>query len=740
MQYAHTHPELPRDKWQTLEDHLSSVAQMAAKFATVFQGQEWANAAGGLHDTGKCIQSFQDYLERVSRDADQGPSGIDHSSAGARVAVDKAPYLGKILAYVIAGHHAGLPNGSGGGPSLEKRLTKEISDCAFELAKGVQVPNSHSFRIDCDDSGNPRRLGSQLSFFVRMLFSCLVDADRLDTEAFMDPQRFAHRDHNLNMADLASRFFPKLETLISQATSTRVNRLRQNILNECMESAQLDPGLFSLTVPTGGGKTLSSLAFALKHAQNFGQRRIIYVMPYMSIIEQNAAVFRSFLGEDAVLEHHSSLDFDAGEEQEDSAAHWSKLAAENWDAPLVATTAVQFFESLFSARPGKCRKLHNVAGSVVVLDEAQMLPRHLLIPCLEVLQELTANYGVSVLLCTATQPALSQREDFVQGLNGVREIVADPQALHSELKRVQVENLGELTDAELADQLASHEQVLCVTNTRGHAREIYEILSREADSVYHLSATMCPVHRREKLAEIHHALQAGECCRVVSTQLVEAGVDIDFPVVYRAATGIDSMAQAAGRCDREGKLTQQYGSAAGRVYVFYPEKGIPPGHFRITADIAREVLRQYQDVLDPEAVEMYFRHLFWQAGQELDKNQILYLLEEDARNGNIPFRKIDSLFQMIEEEKKSIVVPMDNEAEEMVQSLRYVNHPGALLRRLQPYIVQVHGRWFHHLVSGGAVEIVRESVPVLLNMDIYSPDLGLCPEEPGFRKAENLIA
>jgi len=735
MFYAHSHPELAPEDWHKLEDHLLVVAKTASRFASLFRGQHWGEAVGLLHDIGKCQKAFQDYLLKTVGNMQSGPSGIEHSIAGARLAAENDPHLGKILAYAIAGHHAGLPDGRSDGPSLEKRLEKQIPACAADLAKRLkaEVPAYLPFQP------NPDRFGAQLCLFIRMIFSCLVDADRLDTEAYMSPDRFQLRGQNIELSELVARFFPKLNTLKANAVPSHVNNLRRKVLDECLVAADQRPGLFSLTVPTGGGKTLSSLAFALRHAQKYDLQRIIYVMPYMSIIEQNAEVFRLFLCDDAVLEHHSSFDFDSEKNAENPENRWAKLAAENWAAPLIATTSVQFFESLFSARPGKCRKLHNIAKSVIILDEAQMLPRHLLLPCLEVLRELTDHYGVSLLLCTATQPALSKRDDFIMGLQGVREIVSDTELLHSQLKRVQVKNLGVFPDKDLVRNLQKIDQVLCITNTRGHARKIYQALSVKAESVYHLSASMCPVHRRKKLREIMEAIRLNKPCRVISTQLVEAGVDVDFPVVYRAATGIDSVAQAAGRCDREGHLTEKFGTAAGQVYVFYPENGLPPGHFRITADTAEEVLRHHEDPLAPEAVDMYFRHLFWKAGDELDKKKILRKMGEDAERGNIPFREISFLFKIIEEEKDSIVIPLDQEAKEMVHSLKLGANPRKILRRLQPYTVQIHSRWLNNLIDHGAVETVAGVVPVLRNMDIYSPDLGLCPEDPGFRNAENLI-
>ncbi len=746
--YAHSSPVLPQEQWQELFEHLHGVADMAARFAAPFGGQDWAHAAGLLHDVGKCKPEFQKYLVRTAQGAYRGRSGIDHSTAGAKLADAARTPLKRILAYCLAGHHGGLPDGAGnGGSTLTDRLRKDLPGCvASVLDTQPAIPASLPFTPSRD-----KRLGFQAAFFTRMVFSCLVDADFLDTEAFMDQGRGDSRQGWADLSELAGRFFPTLEGLVSKARRERdsqVNRIRREVLEQCLQDADLRPGLFSLTVPTGGGKTLSSLAFALRHAEQHGKRRIIYVIPYMSIIEQNAAVFRDFLDPDArgdaVLEHHSSFDFKKGQEdeEEDPAAARAKLASENWDAPVIATTAVQFFESLFAARTSRCRKLHNIANSVVILDEAQMLPRELLLPCLEAIRELALNYKTTIVLCTATQPAIKVRDDFKAGLEKVHEIIRDPAGLHEALRRVRVERLGTLTDEELADRLAGHEQALCIVNTRGHARRLYERLKdklKNADGLFHLSANMCPEHRSRKIEEIKAALKENRPCRVVSTQLVEAGVDVDFPVVYRAAAGIDSIAQAAGRCDREGRLTAESGRPGGQVFVFTPEDGVPPGHFRITADKGAEVQSLHPDPLAPEAVEHYFRLLFWQAGPDLDKKRILDLLSETAQRGDFPFRKIAELFQLIADGQQPVIVPQDKEAERLADSLAYAEHAGGILRRLQRHTVQVHPRVLAGLLAGGAVEMVAERYAVLRNKDIYKPDLGLCPEDPAYRDIESTM-
>ncbi|MDQ7833540.1 MAG: CRISPR-associated helicase Cas3' [Desulfovibrionaceae bacterium] len=713
-------------EWQTLDDHLKAVAAQAREFATAFGAGEWGEAAGGHHDLGKGQPPWPDYL-LASATGRKRLEKVPHAIHGAKLAVERHPALGRILAYVIAGHHGGLPDWS----TLEKQLAKERElDEARECRATDAFPAGFPFR---DNSGNSQAF--ILSFFTRMVFSCLVDADWLDTEAFLDPGRAAWRQGYPTIATLAGRFFPRYWAMVANAASTPVNRIRREVVDACLAATDRPPGLFSLTVPTGGGKTLASLAFALKHAERHDLRRIVYVIPYTSIIEQNAQEFRKYLGEDAVVEHHSTFDPGQGRGEDDAFSpelRRSQLACENWDAPVIATTAVQFFESLFASRPGRCRKLHNLAKSVIILDEAQMLPRKYLLPCLAAIRELAARYGATLVLCTATQPAVRQREDFPQGLKDMHEIIPDKTGLHSRLRRVIVEDLGILDDEALAGRLMGHHQALCVVNTRAHARQLFERL-RGRDGVYHLSTTMTAVHRSCRIDAIRAALKAGSPCLVISTSLIEAGVDLDFPVVYRAAAGADSVAQAAGRCDREGRLTQAAGEPAGRVYVFTPAQGLPKGDFTITADKAAEAWRQgYDDPLCPEAIEHYFRLLFWTVGKELDAKGILGLLEEGKRGATFPFRTVSEAMEFIEDWKKPIIVAHDDEAKKLVAQLEFSPTPGLILRSLQRYVATISPRDWGALIDAGAAKLVLEGVAVIsepeLYQGLYCDDVGLCPE------------
>lgn len=718
-----------------LEDHLHSVAKMSKTFASRFGAGEWAYMAGLWHDIGKYSKAFQNRLERAA-DPDAHIETVakrpDHSTAGSQLAARRLPGSGKLLAYAIAGHHAGLPDGQSNERScLEARLKKPVPDysaCPETIRKcsPLAKPPIHIRR---------EVRGYQTAFFVRMLFSCLTDADFLDTEKHLDAKRSDWRGDYPPISDLWQRLEDYLSDLETESKDTLINRKRAEVLGACRDAAELPPGLFSLTVPTGGGKTLSSLAFALSHAMRLGLNRIIYVIPFTSIIEQTAAVFRDALGPDTVLEHHSN--FDAPEED-----HRSRLAAENWDAPVIVTTNVQFFESLFHNRSSHCRKLHRIARSVVIFDEAQLLPMDFLLPCLEALRELTINYGTSVVLCTATQPALHKRPDFPHGIEEIHEIVNDSRELYETLKRVEVKYIGAASDSSVASRMMQSEQVLCIVNTRSHARRLFEAIGRQEGHI-HLSALMSPAHRTAKLNEIRQRLKDGKRCRVVSTQLIEAGVDIDFSVVFRAATGIDSIAQAAGRCNREG------GSAYGQVYVFMPEEGLPLGEFRQSAQAADPVLARYpEDPLCLKAIDDYFQNLYWRKGPKaLDRFRIMERFEEGAPSLNFPFREIASEFKLIREDTRPVVIPWD-------EALGTITDPFALIRKIEaePNLIKLHRtlqrvsvavrqREWRKLERAKSLQCVGPGgiFPILTNPDLYDEHLGLCLEDPYKRAPEGLI-
>jgi len=723
--YAHSLESDPDPAhWHRLEDHLHGVAEKAACFAEAFSSQEWAYLCGLWHDLGKYSREFQAMLQdRAGPNAHiEQRSHIDHSTAGAKHAASalKEKGFGKAIAYAIAGHHGGLPDGNSTDSCLRSRLDKDIPDysnCRCDILKAS--PLTLPFSLD------PSRAGVQISMFIRMLYSALVDADFLDTEAFVDPQRMQLRQGCGPLNELADIFFDRMSALRKAASPSPVNSQREHILGQCMVAAENDMDVFSLTVPTGGGKTLSSMAFALKHAIRHGLKRVIYVIPYTSIIEQNAAVFRDKLGEDAVLEHHSNF-----EPQDED--HRSRLAAENWDAPVIVTTNVQFFESLFANRSSRCRKLHNIAESVVILDEVQTLPAPYLLPCLEALKELAASYKVSIVLCSATQPAVQKRSDFVRGLEGVTEIITDPQRLAHDLKRTDVNVIGQTSDTELAKQLSGYDQVLCIVNTRRHARELYRAVQPK-DGLIHLSALMCAAHRSQVLQKIHHRLKNGKACRVVSTQVVEAGVDIDFPVVFRSMAGIDSVAQAAGRCNREGKLKR------GNVFVFTPEAGIPAGHFRQTAQAAESVIRRHaDDVLSLAAIEDYFKLYYWTKGDGLDEEGILPMLKDGCQKGDFPFKAIAEKFRFIKDEMKPVIIPFDNEARELIRILDHSEHPVSLSRKLQKYTVSIYPNEWNKILGIGSIEMKAGMFPVLIDESLYKKDLGLCADDPSARDPEDL--
>ncbi len=708
-----------------LNEHLRGVGQRAEEYARNFGSGDWAHVAGLWHDLGKYSAEFQRRIKSLSGyDPDahlEGPVGrVDHSTAGAQHAVEQFGVLGRILAYIIAGHHAGLPDwhtGETGGGALKVRL---------EDKNHLQRALSQTIPSEILTQAKPASplLGKAEGFalWVRMLFSCLVDADFLDTEAFMDEGKATQRTSMLSMSDLLPRFNAYMEKQFVNAPSTRVNRIRSDVLRRCRDQAGNEPGVFSLTVPTGGGKTLSSLAFALEHAVLHRKQRVIYTIPYTSIIEQTANIFRDIFS-DAVVEHHSNLD-------PDNETVKSRLATENWDAPLIVTTNVQFFESLFAAKTSRCRKLHSIVNSVVVLDEAQLLPPEFLQPILDVMNLLVRHYGVTFVLSTATQPALGTLQTFqrtLRGLDNMHEIITDPDALYRDLERVTVQMPPDFHVAEewddIAEQVQQHSSVLVVVNSRTDARELHR---RMPEGTLHLSALMCGEHRSRVIADIKQRLLDGKTVRVVSTQLVEAGVDLDFPVVYRALAGLDSIAQAAGRCNREGKLDR------GRVVVFVPPKPAPPGHLRRAAETTISLLTGVNDSQFARSLfRSYFEHFYLRA-PSLDKHDITGLLKPEGSNEDplkVQFRTAAHHFQLIDESGYRSVIVRYGESPGLIGRLQKDGPERWLMRKLQRYTVSLPEYQFKKLLGNGDVQEVYPGMFAQTADALYHPDLGVLVDQ-----------
>lgn len=727
---------------QLLSEHLTNTAQKAGEFAAVFGAEMWGRAAGLLHDDGKSSASFQKRLRGMR-------VRIDHSTPGAKYAFNhlRSPRgAGKLLAYCIAGHHTGIPDGKEGDDEtcLVRRLAHSTEGPGFlasvlpSVLEPVPIPKPPT---------HGGKIAFSTAFFARMIYSCLVDADFLDTECFVDPAQSEKRGDAPELAELKPIFDEHISRLLANAERTEVNRLRARILEQCRGAAGFHPGLYSLTVPTGGGKTLSSMAFALDHALAYGLRRIIYVIPYTSIIEQTAQVFRDIFGSKAVLEHHSNLVQELKGEEGDMEER-RRLAAENWDVPIVVTTNVQFFESFFANRSSKTRKLHNTAKSVVILDEAQMLPVPILRPTLEVIRELAEHYGVTIVLCSATQPALTTNDEFRNGLEEVREITRQPLHLERAFQRVREKRLGKTSDSEIVRLICEHDRCLCILNTRKHARVLFQDFGGIEGS-FHLSAAMCPVHRSRILGDskepmkgtVRQRLRDGEPCRLVSTQLVEAGVDVDFPVVIRAMSGIDSIVQAAGRCNREGKVIE-----SGRLYIFTPQDGLPAGHFRQTAQVSELVLHDRTGaVIDSDTVRAYFKELYWLKDHDggLDTKGILSLLTAGALGGDFPFKTVAELYHLISDAQIPIIIPFDERAAAFCDELRYNTSPGWLLRQLQPYTVQVYPSVLAGLKLAGYVESLQdERYHILTDIgrrEAYDDKFGLNPDIREFYEVENMM-
>jgi CRISPR-associated endonuclease/helicase Cas3 len=732
---AHT-PRKGTEEWHDLKEHLECVAEMARERATKFHGGEIAHVAGLWHDLGKFNPDFQNYLEQcfqADRSNQTAPSkSVPHAIHGAIHAEERLNFL----APIIAGHHAGIPDFS---ELVSNKIKNPKDQETWKLSKpnaerivgSLEAPDDIETHLD-----NLPNEPFAYELFLRFLFSTLTDADFLDTEKHFNPEGFAKRGNRipLELYMLRLKRHQKVLTrkaLTGSSLEADVNRVRAEVYEACLNAAMLEPGVFRLTVPTGGGKTLSGLAFALAHALHHQEThrfdRVIFAVPYTSIIDQNAKVYRKVfrnLGLNAVLEHHSAIKRETKAERDkltsaetealDKAHILGRLASQNWDAQLIVTTTVQLFESLFGNYPSKCRKLHNIARSVIVLDEVQALPIGLLTPIIDVLQELTKRYGVSVVLCTATQPALERQDRYFTGFKPgtIRDIVPPQTASDhfNRLKRVEYDlsNLEPIPWEVLAGRIAAEpeRQVLAVLNTRKDALKLLAklrpILAKrnETDSLFHLSTLLCGRHRQQVLEKITERLELGLPVHLISTQVVEAGVDLDFPAVYRALGPLERMVQAAGRCNRNGKLKRDGQPIRGRVVIFVPEDGgTPPGEYAAALVEAKRQLERGIDLNNPVIFDAYYARLY-QAVQS-DKYDIQSLRE------NLNFPKVSSESRLIRDENTPVVIPFDEEARELIKKIRARGLHFSDHRNLQPYLVNLRERDFKEW-QGMTTEIAPE--------------------------------
>ena len=740
------------EKIQTLLEHEWNVAVLASRFAETFGNSDWAFYVGLLHDLGKADSGWQKYIRG------EKSTSVNHSEAGAQYAFSKMspndPFA-KVVPYLIAGHHAGLPDWhEGSGNSLKKILSEKSYEPLLSIPElqeflGSDFPKSQPFGKNDVRKDSPQELMEHFHLWIRMLYSCLVDADFLDTEHFMQPEQSETRGGYASLEELKRRFDGFMAEKETASAPSPINKIRASVLRSCREKAALPPGFFSLNVPTGGGKTLSSMAFALEHALAHGKRRVIMTIPYTSIIEQTAKVYKygtdddadivrlkktgeCLFGEENVLEHHCNFDFDKDDENETLAKQ--KLAAENWDAPVIVTTNVQLFESLLSARSSSCRKLHNIADSVIILDEAQMLSSEHLKSILSVLCGLVKCFGVTVVLCTATQPALEGKigadTAAFEGIpkNLITPIIDSPTELARNLERVKINTdyarEGMADWQAVAEKLCEFEQVLCIVQTRKNCRDLHALMP---EGTVHLSALMCAEERSEVISDIKQRLKNGSRVRVVSTQLVECGVDIDFPVVFRAIAGLDSVAQSAGRCNREGKMER------GTVYLFDPLEEMRSSALRKGADVTRDLLEihNYDVQLTPELYKEYFTK-YYKKLNSFDKCDFEGTMQKERMDAKFQFRTLSDGYHLIDNAYQGTVyvryrsprTGKDNLS--LLERLLSCDVDKKLFRKLGRYSVNLPLNEIRELEKAGRIEEPLEGIFVqsLDDENLYQAGLG----------------
>ncbi len=736
---------------QLLEEHLFNVAKLTSNFAGKFGLAKIGELIGLLHDFGKYNSNFQTKITyETGLNLSQKPpnkSETQHAITGAiyfcyKLLQDKLKNINEeiykenikhfkklIIPFIIAGHHTGLADWIGDPPvnsQLEAKLNENF-ELLLKTFENKEFINNEVF----DFKFSLEKSFQDISLLTRMLFSCLIDADRLDTEEFSSIQKFQLRQNNYSFPLLLEEFNKYVNNFSKEGD---LNKQRAEILKNCKEKAKEKSGIFTLTVPTGGGKTLSSLAFALEHAIQHKKNRIIYVIPYTSIIEQNADVFKKALGKykNVVLEHHCNFDSLEKEEgnsnYEDEFGEYNELslATENWDYPLIVTTTVQFFESLFANKTNKCRKLHNIANSIIIFDEVQLFPPDYLNPILEYIEELEKNYNITFVLCTATQPAFDKEVKtnsyYFKGLSqcNITEIIDDKEKLYNKLKtRIELllpEELQEESEnwEKIANEILNNKQALCIVNTKKSARDLFRLTQehKNKEEIFHLSTNLCAEHRTDKILQIKNRLKNNLPCTVISTQLIEAGVDLDFPIVYRASTGLDSIAQAGGRCNRENKLIN-----AGKLIVFKAPNEKLQGHLKQTQKAGEYILNKYKEnALELKIFEEYFQELFYT--KDLDKHKICEL------NKDFKFKEVAKKFKLIEENSgQSIIVPYKNIIE-LIEEMQEFNYK--ILRKAQRYTINLRENDFYKLRNEGVISTkFHESIFYIKSNLVYDENLGL---------------
>ena len=695
--------------FQSNEDHCRQVAELAGKFAGEFGMSLWGKALGYLHDKGKEKHAFQEYIQDVNGivgHTNYSFQGKQHAIVGALNALE---LYGKscqnFLANQIAGHHSGLYDYH----ELDVKLQADFPEDVFPIEEKFPLDRT-TFQSSKED----------IHHLSRMLYSCLVDADFLDTEAFMNPESSDLRGGKRSLKELLPLLEKHLVALKAKTDDNEVNRIRDKVQQRCLEMSDSNKGFYSLTVPTGGGKTLSSLLWAMKHAITNGQKRIIIAIPYTSIIVQTAMTLKHIFGQENVLEHHCNVDPE--QIRDERLREQIRLATENWDYPIIVTTNVQLFESIFSNKPSDCRKLHNICNSVLILDEVQTLPTDFLQPIVDSLKTYQKLFGISVLFTTASQPILSGLIEgcnpnvSFQGINKITEIIPDGYKLHDKLRRVElsVDNKGQRYD-DIAAEIAKYDKVLCIVNTRRDAKELFERLPEEGR--IHLSRMMCPRHLGKAIDKIKADLKDDKCkvIRVVATQLIEAGVDIDFPVVFRQEAGLDSVLQAAGRCNREGKRD----CCTTYVFSLSAEHPLPPGSIS-DANNARLNMIGIEDWFAPETMTNYFEQLYCRKDSFDKKDMKSYLYNPRE----LCFETASKEFHLIEGTGINVYVNCGDCAN-LITQLQQQGTSYGLMKKLSQYSVSIRQRDFSELNKAGLVEEIVEGIYFVPDRAQYDENIGL---------------